>query len=73
MGRMNSEVESMKEQMSNFGLVAFSGKLFAIGGSYRENTSKTVEIYCPDTDTWKFGASMQESRYGHAVAVLPRV
>ena len=63
----------MQEQRSNFGLVAVSGKLFAIGGANLNHTSKTVEIYSPDTDTWKFGASMQESRFGHDIAVLPRV
>ena len=67
-------LQSMNQPREEFGLVAVMGKLFAIGGKDRYARDAveldTMEIYCPETNTWKFGASMFVSRSGHAVTAV---
>ena len=56
----------------HLGVVAFNGKVYAIGGridSARRNVART-DIYDPNTDTWSSGAPMPTARSGVAAAVF---
>lgn len=44
----------MQEFRSNFALVAYKERLYAIGGDKEINTNvDSVEVYNPDNDSWR--------------------
>jgi N-acetylneuraminic acid mutarotase len=50
--------------------VVFEDELWAIGGRQEANTLASIDIYDPDTDTWRDGPAMIEARSGHGAAVV---
>ena len=63
--------------ISQFGLAALNGKLYAVGGQgYASPVAPTVtplrsmEVFNPATDTWNAGPSMSEARQQPGVAAL---
>ena len=43
---------SMKERRMEFTMTSLSGNLWALGGTYKDSYSNTLEMYDPNTDTW---------------------
>jgi len=50
------EAAQMPSRRAWLGLVAWDGRLFAIGGEGPEGVTGEVEVYDPDSDTWARGA-----------------
>lgn len=52
-------VASMNEKRASFILIAYSGKLWAIGGARNKDVS--VEIYDPGANSWSYGPPMNSN------------
>jgi N-acetylneuraminic acid mutarotase len=50
--------------------VVFEDELWALGGRQSEGTLASIDIYDPDTDTWRAGPPMLERRSGHGATVV---
>lgn len=64
-------VASMNTKRSRVALVAYMGKLWAIGGYDGVSNLSTVEIYDPQTDSWTYGEPMCAHEGGVGVGVIP--
>ncbi|XP_066263685.1 kelch-like protein 13 [Branchiostoma lanceolatum] len=62
-------VEPMHEKRTDFYLAATNNHLYAIAGRNGNHELSSVEVYDPETDTWDFGASLDNPVYGHAGVV----
>ncbi len=60
------------EGRDHLGLLAFAGKLYAIGGRFDDSTRNTdlVESYDPSSDRWSERARLPTARSGGAAAVF---
>ncbi|XP_067303549.1 kelch-like protein 33 [Pseudorasbora parva] len=60
----------MHERRSSFTLVILNDKLYAIGGERdSEVNMETVEVYCPNTNSWSFACPLDQALYCHAASV----
>ncbi|XP_067293075.1 kelch-like protein 33 [Pseudorasbora parva] len=60
----------MHERRSSFTLVILNGKLYAIGGERdSEVNMETVEVYCPNTNSWSFACPLDQALICHAASV----
>lgn len=48
----------------------FMGKIWVVGGSDSWNSLKSVEIYDPASDSWKYGPPLSTPRRGSGLAVI---
>ncbi|MGC8787340.1 MAG: Kelch repeat-containing protein [Anaerolineae bacterium] len=60
----------MPTSRARLAVVAYEGKIFAIGGDTPEGVSGVVEVYDPTTDTWTRKASKQHPVRNIGAAVL---
>eukprot|EP00116_Pleurobrachia_bachei_P011721 sb/3471983/ len=60
----------MTTARSGLGLVALSGKLYAIGGFDGTNCLNSVEEYLPATNEWRTLAPMKHARQAHGTAAI---
>ena len=51
-------------------VVAFEGRIWAIGGCESWSPLNSLEIYDPSTDSWSIGPSLNTPRRGCGLAVL---
>ncbi|KAK0062660.1 kelch-like protein 26 [Biomphalaria pfeifferi] len=63
------ELTSMNEARKDFVVVAYNGKLYAVGGQDENMVMCTVECYTVATEEWDMCASISHSCYGHAGAL----
>ena len=47
------------------------GTVLIAGGSNRDGTTSTTEIYNPATGTFQMGATLQQARFSHTATLLP--
>ena len=52
------------------GVAVLDGLLYAVGGFDSENRLRTVECYFPESNDWKYIASMNTPRSGAGVSAL---
>lgn len=64
------EMAAMSGPKCGLGVAQLDGKLLVCGGYDRGECLKTVESYCPDTNTWTQQSSMMEARGRVQIAVL---
>lgn len=64
-----STAASLPAPRSGYGLVAFEGKLYLIGGWDGSAVTDTTFVYDPDRDTWSAAAPMTTARAYMGVAV----
>ncbi|XP_024290265.2 kelch-like protein 33 [Oncorhynchus tshawytscha] len=61
----------MQEYRSNFSVVVWGDRLYAIGGDMDMNTNlDSVEDYSPVSDTWSFAKPLDQALSGHAATLL---
>ncbi|CAL1533269.1 unnamed protein product [Lymnaea stagnalis] len=63
------ELTSMNEARKDFVVVAYNGKIYAVGGQDENMVMCTVECYTVATEEWDLCASISHSCYGHAGAL----
>ena len=61
--------EEMVKRRSGAGVAALDGKIYVVGGADGNKTFKSVEVYNPQTGTWKYGQEMTKRRSCMRVAV----
>jgi hypothetical protein len=68
-----TRLASMPTPREHLAVVAFQGRLWAIGGrsSFFGTQHATVEIYDPATDAWEMGPPLPQGRGGIAAIALP--
>nr|UZC49422.1 kelch-like protein [Carassius auratus]WEX30226.1 Kelch-like protein 33-B [Carassius auratus] len=60
----------MHETRGSFTLVVLNGKIYAIGGERdSEANMESVEVYCPNTDSWSFVHPLEHALCCHAASV----
>ncbi|XP_052416405.1 kelch-like protein 13 [Carassius gibelio] len=60
----------MHETRGSFTLVVLNGKIYAIGGERdSEANMESVEVYCPNTDSWSFVHPLDHALCCHAASV----
>jgi hypothetical protein len=59
-------IQSMKRTRTCFPLLAFDGKLYALGGLVGSTPTDTVEVYDPATDQWTDGFLLPKALHDHA-------
>ena len=59
----------MKEKRSDAGVAALNGKIYVVGGFDGFKQHRSVEIFNPQTGTWKSGKKMKKGRSGVKAAV----
>lgn len=53
----------MHETRGSFTLVVLNGKIYAIGGERdSEVNMESVEVYCPNTNSWRLVQQMSSTR-----------
>ncbi|XP_076867832.1 kelch-like protein 33 [Brachyhypopomus gauderio] len=60
---------NMLERRSSFALVVLDEKIYAIGGESEVNVD-SVEVYCPNTNSWSLVHPLDHCLSGHAASVL---
>ncbi|KAM3918504.1 kelch-like protein 36 [Leptodactylus fuscus] len=63
------QVASMNQHRVDFFLAAVSDKLVAVGGRNENGALSSVEVYCPQLDTWTYVSELPRFTYGHAGSV----
>ncbi|GFO30458.1 kelch-like protein 26 [Plakobranchus ocellatus] len=63
------ELASMNEARKDFVVVAYDGKIYAVGGQDENMVMCTVEYYTVASEDWEMCASISHSCYGHAGAL----
>ncbi|XP_062372401.1 kelch-like protein 33 [Sardina pilchardus] len=64
------KIADMHERRSNFTAVVRDNRLYAIGGDKDINTNlDSVEVYCPDSNSWSFARPLDQALSGHAAVV----
>ena len=61
------KIAPMQTPRQDFKLGALNNFLYAVGG-YEDGYSKTVEKYCPDTNSWSYVADLKVASDGTSVA-----
>lgn len=64
------EVAAMSESKCGLGVAELDGKLFVVGGYDRAECLKSVESYCPQTNSWTQEMSLSEARGRVQIAVI---
>uniref|UniRef100_A0A673H0R8 Kelch-like family member 33 n=1 Tax=Sinocyclocheilus rhinocerous TaxID=307959 RepID=A0A673H0R8_9TELE len=60
----------MYERRGSFTLVVLNGKIYAIGGERDSKVNmETVEVYCPNTNSWSFVRPLDQALCCHAASV----
>ncbi|XDV19329.1 hypothetical protein PO909_024816 [Leuciscus waleckii] len=60
----------MHERRGSFTVVVLDGKLYAIGGErYSGVNMESVEVYCPNTNSWSFVCPLDQALCCHAASV----
>ena len=65
-----TSIAAMNVPRAKFGLAAWAGKLYAVGGrihTYQQDYHSSVEVYDPATNTWTFIAPLAQGRSGVSV------
>lgn len=57
----------MSEARSEFGLAAWSGRLYAFGGWVGSDMGASVEVYDPLADQWTNAGHMPQPRFGMGI------
>jgi len=60
----------MNSRRSGVGLAVVNGQLMAVGGFDGACYLKTVEVYTPESNTWKLYDGMHYRRLGGGVGVI---
>uniref|UniRef100_A0A803JUE9 Kelch-like protein 36 n=1 Tax=Xenopus tropicalis TaxID=8364 RepID=A0A803JUE9_XENTR len=63
------KVASMNQRRVDFYLAAVSDRLVAVGGRNESGALSSVELYCPQQDTWTYVSELPRFTYGHAGTV----
>lgn len=64
------EVATMSESKCGLGVAELGGKLIVVGGYGRAECLRSVESYCPTTNTWNTELSLNEARGRVQIAVI---
>jgi influenza virus NS1A-binding protein len=64
------EVATMSESKCGLGVAELDGKLIVVGGYGRAECLRSVESYCPVTNTWTEQLSLSEARGRVQIAVI---
>lgn len=64
------EVATMSESKCGLGVAELNGKLIVVGGYGRAECLRSVESYCPSTNTWTQELSLSEARGRVQIAVI---
>jgi influenza virus NS1A-binding protein len=64
------EVAAMSESKCGLGVAELDGKLLVVGGYDRAECLKSVESYCPETNSWTQEMSLSEARGRVQIAVI---
>lgn len=64
------EVATMSESKCGLGVAELDGKLIVVGGYGRAECLRSVESYCPTTNTWMEELSLSEARGRVQIAVI---
>lgn len=64
------EVATMSESKCGLGVAELDGKLIVVGGYGRAECLRSVESYCPTTNTWTEELSLSEARGRVQIAVI---
>lgn len=64
-----TEVATMSESKCGLGVAELDGKLIVVGGYGRAECLRSVESYCPTTNTWSEELSLSEARGRVQIAV----
>jgi influenza virus NS1A-binding protein len=67
---MFCEVATMSESKCGLGVAELDGKLIVVGGYGRAECLRSVESYCPTTNTWTEELSLSEARGRVQIAVI---
>ncbi|XP_072526067.1 kelch-like protein 33 [Salminus brasiliensis] len=60
----------MNERRGSFALVVLDDKIYALGGDRDSDANiESVEVYCPDGDSWSFVHPLDQALSGHAANV----
>lgn len=65
-----TEVATMSESKCGLGVAELEGKLIVVGGYGRAECLRSVESYCPTTNTWTEELSLSEARGRVQIAVI---
>lgn len=64
------KIADMHEPRSNFTVVVRGNGLYAIGGDKDINTNlDSVEVFCPESNSWSFTRPLDQALSGHAAVV----
>lgn len=67
---MFCEVATMSESKCGLGVAELDGKLIVVGGYGRAECLRSVESYCPDSNTWAQELNLSEARGRVQIAVI---
>ena len=65
-----SELPEPGEQREHVAAVAFEGEIWAIAGRWLGEISNTIEIYDPESESWRLGPSLNEARSGFGASII---